>query len=218
MYNYLLTRMCQEYQPVTDGNITQFLSSGNIVGTLDRKEQVLNIFLSAPKSVVWNHYELAVFVVAKKYTVLTNAKARNTEAAWLIGCCGTAWKKTLVNSMYLDNSTYLRGKSVIGISRIYKGHDGVYFRLFDLEVEWKESEQPYTHISNLNPALIYPVKQSGKTVKNAKGCLRKKYSWEYEGGYQTAGSFETREFIDTQANKTNHTNFSRVRYSKVIHK
>lgn len=218
MYNYLVKRMCQEYRTVTDGNITHFLSNGKIVGTLYRKKQVLNIFLSASRNVVWNHCGLAIFVIAKKYTVLNNAKARNAEAAWLIGCCGAQWGKTLVNPMYLDSGEYFGDKNVTGISEVHKSHNGVKFRLFDFEVEWQETEQPDSHIDYLNPALIYPVKHGGKKVKNAKEYLRKKYNWEYEVGYRTAGSFETREFIDTQANKTNHTEWSKIRYFKVIRK
>lgn len=218
MYNYLLKRMYQEYQTVDGENTTQFLSDGRIVGTLYRKEQVLNIFLSASKDVVWNHHELALFVVAKKYTVLDNSKARNTEAAWVIGCCGAQWQKTLVNPMYLGSGEFFGDKSVTGITGFHKSHNGVKFTLFDLEVEWRETKQPCSHICYLNPALIYPVNHGGKKVKNAKEYLRKKYNWEYEAGYQTAGSFETRQFIDTQANTTNHTEWSNIRYSKVIRK
>lgn len=218
MYNYLVKRMCQEYLTVTDGNVTHFVSDRSIVGTWYRKEQVLNIFLSASSNVVWNHHGLALFVIAKKYTVLNNAKARNAEAAWLIGCCGAEWEKTLVHPMYLGSSEFFGDKSVTGITVVHKSHNGVKFRLFDLEVEWQETKQPYSHIDYLNPALIYPVKHGGKKVKNAKDYLRKRYTWEYESGYHTAGSFETREFIDTQANRTNHTEWSKIRYFKVIHK
>ena len=210
MYNYLVKRMYQEYQAVDYGNITHFLSDGSIVGTLYRKEQVLNIFLSASRDVVWNHHRLALFVVAKKYTVLNNAKARNTEAAWLIGCCGAQWEKTLVNPMYLDSGEFFGDKSVTGIAEVHKSHNGVKFRLLDLEVEWQETEQPYSHIGYLNPALIYSVKHGGRKVKNAKEYLRKRY------GYRTAGSFEIRKFIDTQANRTNHTEWSKIKYFKAI--
>lgn len=216
MYNYLVKRMYQEYQTVDDGNITHFLSDGSIVGTLYRKEQVLNIFLSTSRDVVWNHHRLALFVVAKKYTVLNNAKARNTEAAWLIGCCGAQWEKTLVNPMYLDSGEFFGDKSVTGIAEVHKSHNGVKFRLLDLEVEWQETEQPHSHIDYLNPALIYSVKHGGRKVKNAKEYLRKRHDWEYEAGYHTAGSFETRKFIDTRANRTNHTEWSKIRYFKVL--
>ena len=47
MYNYLVERMYQEYETVTDQNNIHFVSNGKVVGTLYRKEQVLNIFLSA---------------------------------------------------------------------------------------------------------------------------------------------------------------------------
>lgn len=45
MYNYLVERMYKEYKVVTDENNIHFVSNGKIVGTLYRKEQVLNIFL-----------------------------------------------------------------------------------------------------------------------------------------------------------------------------
>ena len=73
MYNYLVERMYKEYKVVTDENNIHFVSNGKIVGTLYRKEQVLNIFLSASSDVVWNHHGIALFVVAKKYTVLNKA-------------------------------------------------------------------------------------------------------------------------------------------------
>ena len=43
MYNYLVERMYQEYETVTDQNNIHFVSNGKVVGTLYRKEQVLNI-------------------------------------------------------------------------------------------------------------------------------------------------------------------------------
>lgn len=76
MYNYLVERMYQEYETVTDQNNIHFVSNGKVVGTLYRKEQVLNIFLSASAGGVWNHYGLALFVVAKKYAVLNNSKVK----------------------------------------------------------------------------------------------------------------------------------------------
>lgn len=218
MYNYLVERMYKEYKVVTDENNIHFVSNGKIVGTLYRKEQVLNIFLSASSDVVWNHHGIALFVVAKKYTVLNNAKARNTEAAWLIGCCGAERQRTLNNPMYLETGLFFGDMNVSGMSRVYKGNGCVKFNLFDMEVEWKEKEQPYSHISYLNPALVYPVKCGEKKVKNAKAYLRKKHDWEYGPGYRTAGSYETREFIDTLANKTNHTEWSKISYHKVIRK
>ena len=51
MYNYLVERMYQEYETVTNQNIINFVSNGKVVGILYRKEQVLNIFLSASHSV-----------------------------------------------------------------------------------------------------------------------------------------------------------------------
>ena len=143
MYNYLVERMYKEYKVVTDENNIHFVSNGKIVGTLYRKEQVLNIFLSASSDVVWNHHGIALFVVAKKYTVLNNAKARNTEAAWLIGCCGAESQRTLNNPMYLETGLFFGDMNVSGMSRVYKGNGCVKFNLFDMEVEWKEKEQPY---------------------------------------------------------------------------
>ena len=195
MYNYLVERMYQEYETVTDQNNIHFVSNGKVVGTLYRKEQVLNIFLSASAGGVWNHYGLALFVVAKKYAVLNNSKVRNTEAAWLIGCCGTQLQYTLNNPMYLDRGLPFGNLRVSGMARV------------------NNRKQPYSHITNLNPALVYPVKRGGKKVKNAKAYLRKIYDWEYGLGYQTSGSYETREFIDTKANKTNHTELSKIRYN-----
>ena len=218
MYNYLVERMYQEFQTKGDENITHFLSEGKIVGTLYKKQHVLNIFLSASKNVIWNHYELALFVIAKKYTVLNKAKARNTEAAWLIGCCGAEWQKTLKNPMYLESGLFFGNMPVAALTHIYSGKDCVNFRLFDLEVEWRETKQPYSHIAYLNPVLIYPVKHGGKKVKNAKGYLRQRYDWEYSEGYNTRGSLETRNFIDTQANKINHTAWSTIKYRRLYAK
>ena len=213
MYNYLVERMYQEYETVTDQNNIHFVSNGKVVGTLYRKEQVLNIFLSASAGGVWNHYGLALFVVAKKYAVLNNSKVRNTEAAWLIGCCGTQLQYTLNNPMYLDRGLPFGNLRVSGMARVNNRNGCIKFKLFDMEIEYRKSKQPYSHITNLNPALVYPVKRGGKKVKNAKAYLRKIYDWEYGLGYQTSGSYETRVFIDTKANKTNHTELSKIRYN-----
>ncbi|MBD8923151.1 hypothetical protein EGR52_06975 [bacterium] len=213
MYNYLVERMYQEYETVTDQNNIHFVRNGKVVGTLYRKEQVLNIFLSASRNVVWNYNKLALFVVAKKYAVLNNSKMRNTEAAWLIGSCGAEKQYTLKNPMYLDSGLYFRDWQVSCMARVNKGNGCVKFKLFDMEIEYRKNKQPCCNGNYLNPALVYPVKSGGKKVKNAKAYLRKSYDWAYGIGYQNVGSRATREFIDTKANKTNHTELSEIRYN-----
>ena len=206
MYNYLVERMYQEYETVTNQNIINFVSNGKVVGILYRKEQVLNIFLSASHSVVWNLNGLALFVVAKKYAVLNNSKMRKTEAAWLIGCWGAGLQYTLSDPMYLKSELYLFFSDLqpSGMARVNKENGCVKFKLFDMEIEYRKSDERY--IAKLNPALVYPVKRGGKKVKNAKSYFVKIYDWEYR--YD-----DIREFIDTKANKTNHTKFSEIRYN-----
>lgn len=206
MYNYLVERMYQEYETVTNQNIINFVSNGKVVGILYRKEQVLNIFLSASPSVVLNLNGLALFVVAKKYAVLNNSKMRKTEAAWLIGCWGAGLQYTLSDPMYLKSELYLFFSDLqpSGMARVNKGNGCVKFKLFDMEIEYRKSDERY--IAKLNPALVYPVKRGGKKVKNAKSYFGKIYDWEYR--YD-----DIREFIDTKANKTNHTKFSEIRYN-----
>lgn len=206
MYNYLVERMYQEYETVTNQNIINFVSNGKVVGILYRKEQVLNIFLSASHSVVWNLNGLALFVVAKKYAVLNNSKMRKTEAAWLIGCWGAGLQYTLSDPMYLKSELYLFFSDLqpSGMARVNKENGCVKFKLFDMEIEYRKSDERY--IAKLNPALVYPVKRGGKKVKNAKSYFGKIYDWEYR--YD-----DIREFIDTKANKTNHTELSKIRYN-----
>ena len=115
--------------------------------------------------------------------------------------------------MYLDRGLPFGNLRVSGMARVNNRNGCIKFKLFDMEIEYRKSKQPYSHITNLNPALVYPVKRGGKKVKNAKAYLRKIYDWEYGLGYQTSGSYETREFIDTKANKTNHTELSKIRYN-----
>lgn len=115
--------------------------------------------------------------------------------------------------MYLGYGKSFETENVSGISRCYRGkNENIRFNLFELKIEWKETEQPYSHIKYLNPALVYPVKHGGKKVHNAKAYLRKRYDWQYGAGFNTAGSKQTREFIDTQANKVNHTEWSHISY------
>lgn len=216
MYNYLVKEMFRNYEAVTDDNITNFLSDGCLVGTLYRKEKVLNIFLAAKESVIFNHHGLAIFVVAKNYKVLNNSRVSTTEAAWLIGCCGAEWEKTLVDPMYLGNGIFFGNMKVSPITRVYPVKNYVTFKLFNFDIKWYRKKQPYSHIYNLDPALIYPVKPSRKKVKNARAFLRKEHDWEYNAGYGTAGSPETRYFIDNIANKRNHTDFSIIEYTKMI--
>lgn len=213
MFNYVLKRMYEEYSVSRSNDSIDFLENGKIVATLYPKEQVINIFLSASSDVVWNHHNLAIFVIAKKYAVLNNGRIRKTEATWLIGCRGATWECNLKVPMYLGKSKRFETDNVSAISRCYRGKNGnIRFSLFDLEIEWKETKQPYSHIDYLNPALVYPVKHGGKKVHNAKAYLRKCYNWEYGAGFNTSGSPETREFIDKQANKVNHTKWSHISY------
>lgn len=221
MFNYVLKRMYEEYSVIRSNDSIDFLENGKVVATLYPKEQVINIFLSASPNVVWNHYNLAIFVIAKKYAVLNNGRIRETEAAWLIGCCGATWERNLEVPMYLGYGKCFKTEDVSAISRCYRGKNkNIRFNLFELEIEWKETEpeQPYSysHINYLNPALVYPVKHGGKKVHRAKAYLRKRYDWEYGAGFNTAGSLQTREFIDTQANKVNHTKWSHISYYRRV--
>lgn len=217
MFNYVLNRLYKEYAVNQCSNgIIDFLKDGKIVATLYKKEQVINIFLSASREVVWNHNNLAIFVIAKKYNVLNNSRCRKAEAVWLIGCCGANWERNLKNSMYLESGKTFKTNDISPISRCCAGeNNSVCFRLFDFEIKWKETKQPYSHIKCLNPALVYPIKGGGKKIHNAKAYLRKQYTWEYEAGFNTAGSKQTREFIDTKANTTNHTEWSKISYHRV---
>ena len=88
MFNYVLKRMYEEYSVSPSKDSIDFVENGKVVATLYPKEQVINIFLSASRGIVWNHHNLAIFVIAKKYAVLNNGRVRETEAAWLIGSCG----------------------------------------------------------------------------------------------------------------------------------
>lgn len=213
MFNYVLKRMYEEYSISRCNDSIDFLNNGKVVATLYPKEQVINIFLSADPDIVWNHHNLAIFVIAKKYNVLNNGRIRKTEAAWLIGCCGAEWQYNLKTPRYLECSKAFNTYDVSAISRCYRGKNGnIRFSLFNLEIEWKETKQPYSNIMHLNPALVYPVKHGGKKVHNAKAHLRKCYNWEYGAGFNTAGSSQTREFIDTLANKVNHTEWSHISY------
>ena len=220
MFNYVLKRMYEEYSVRSNKDADDsidFFKNGKIVATLYPKEQVINIFLSASPDVVWNHYNLAIFVIAKKYMVLNNGKIRKTEAAWLIGCCGVTRGYNLEVPMYLGEGKRFKNYEVSSISSCFIGKNkNICFSLFEIQIEWKKTKQPsYSHIHYLNPALVYPVKYGGKKAHNAKAYLRKRYDWEYGVGFKTCGSRQTREFIDKQANKTNHTEFSQIKYYKV---
>ena len=213
MFNYVLKRMYEEYSVNRNNDDSiDFLENGKILATLYPKEQVINIFLSASSDVVFSHYNLAIFVIAKKYTVLNNGRSRKTEAAWLIGCCGARWTWNLKSSMYLDIGEEFEINDVSAISSCYIGKNkNVCFSLFDLEIEWKKTE---FHIDYLNPALIYPIKYGGKKVHNVKAYLRKIYYWEYNAN--GCGCSEIREFIDTQANKAKHAEWSYISYYRRI--
>lgn len=218
MYNYLVERMYAEYTTKSNDEVVKFMKGDAIVGVLYKKQQVLNIYLSASQDVIWNFSGLAIFVVAKNYVVINNAKAKKTEAAWVIGCLTSTTPKNLNNQMYLEYDEFWKGGKVAGVTEIYSSYKGVKFTLFDVEIQWQEKEQPkYNHISDLNPALIYPIKTGGKKIKVAKSYLRKKCNWEYESGYDAAGSYETREFIKL-SNKVNHTKFSTIKYHKTSEK
>jgi len=219
MFNYVLERLYREYSVKPCNNRVEFLKKGKVVATLYPKEQVLNIFLYASRDVIWNQHNLAVFVIAKKYAVLNNGRMRKTEAAWLIGCCGAILEYNLKVPMYLEKGKWFENENVSGFSECYRGKNlNICFDLFDLEIEWQKTEQPYSHIHHLNPALVYPVKLGGKKVHNPKSYLRKRYNWEYSDGFNAEGSSEIREFIDTLANKVNHTQWSQLSYHRVYRK
>lgn len=215
MYNYLLKRMFADYTARSNGNNIDFFDGNSIVGTWFKKEEVLNIFLAASRKVVWNHIGLATFVVTKKYTVLDKGKARKAEAAWIIGNCGASYFKTLADSLYIDSQHAFNEARAKGISIIEGIGNRLKFTLFGFKVEWLDSEmERFGNVFYLNPAIIYPIRRRGHKLRNATEYLRNEFDWNYNAGYYTAGSFETRFFIDHIARKTNHLELSSIKYRK----
>ena len=215
MYNYLLKRMFADYTARSNGNNIDFFDGNSIVGTWFKKEEVLNIFLVASSKVVWNHIGLATFVVTKKYTVLDRGKARKAEAAWIIGNCGASYFKTLADSLYIDSQHAFNEARAKGISIIEGIGNRLKFTLFGFKVEWLDSEmERFGNVFYLNPAIIYPIRRRGHKLRNATEYLRNEFDWNYNAGYYTAGSFETRFFIDHIARKTNHLDLSSIKYRK----
>ena len=215
MYNYLLKRMFADYTARSNGNNIDFFDGNSIVGTWFKKEEVLNIFLAASRKVVWNHIGLATFVVTKKYTVLDRGKARKAEAAWIIGNCGASYFKTLADSLYIDSQHAFNEARAKGISIIEGIGNRLKFTLFGFKVEWLDSEmERFGNVFYLNPAIIYPIRRRGHKLRNATEYLRNEFDWNYNAGYYTAGSFETRFFIDHIARKTNHLDLSSIKYRK----
>ena len=237
MYNYLKKRLYEKYKTVTgvNSNITNFYDDdGYLVATLYRKEQVLNIFLSCSEDVIWNHHNLAIFVVARKYSVVYKRKEHITEAAWLIGAVGATWQYTLSIPYYLlngcpflseDDSLFLYGKSLSsekllwkdeifetstakGISCIYKTNKGYRFKLFDLMIEWQGEDKKLNHeLFHLNPALIYPLAHGGKKIKNLRGYLMNNMERVYQKRFSKLNCIDI--------NKTNHVDFSKISYHRV---
>lgn len=225
MFNYVLKRMYEEYSVshsydyFEEVNSIDFLKNEKIVATLYPKEQVINIFLSASPGIVCTSCHLAIFVIAKKYMVLNNGKIRKTEAAWLIGCCGATRGYNLKVPMYLGDGKIFEAEDVLPISSCYIGKkQNICFNLFDLQIEWKETVYPhFGYIPYLNPALVYPVKQGRKKAHNAKSYLREEYDWVYNDWVHSGcGAKIASDFIDKQANKVNHTEWSRISYHRVI--
>lgn len=223
MYNEVTTKLFQNFKARRNGGVINFINHNDkIVATLYSNEQVVNIFLSASRDVVWNHHNMAIFVLAKNYTVMTNTHCRKAEAAWLIGMCGATWEHNLKNhNMFLECGNHIGSMSKIeslGNCNPTDKENVVRFRLFDYEVTYSINEQEnYSHIQHLNPALIYPVKHGGKKgSKESVTYLRREYYWEYNEGFETAGSYQTREFIKSIAPKQNHTEFSKISYMKVF--
>ena len=224
MFNYVMEKLYEKYETKRcDDNTIDFIERGKIVATLYPKEAVINIFLKASSKVIFNHYNLAILVIAKKYPVLTNGKRRITEAAWVIGCCGATREYNFGYfdidfelPMYLGTGKGFKPEEVLAISNCYIGDKGnIWFQLFDMRVEWKEAKQPYPNPKPflfLNPALIYPVKKGGKKIPNANKALRRVYYAVFGSGNYTRTILEIEEAIDKLANKVNHADFSQISY------
>ena len=223
MFNYVKKRLYEEYSVNRCNDRIEFLKKEKVVATLYLKEQVLNIFLYASSNVFGNEEYFATFVIAKKYPVLNNGRIRKTEVVWLIGYWGAAIE---YNPMNPGISKLFKPENVSTLSICYRClTPNIRFELFELEIEWEETEQSYSHPQFLNshpqyrnPALIYPTKHGVKKVHNRKKYLRKCYNWECGDGLNAAGSSEIREFIDTLANKVNHTEWSKISYHRAFRK
>lgn len=224
MYNRILEGLYREFKTERreTGTISFLNNHGEIVAALYPSTQVLNIFLSASPEVVWNHWDTAIFVIAKQWTIMDDKYMRKAEAAWLIGICGTPYEYNLEHPMFLDIAEYIEGgddDKLIGyapLSEVFptQNNSEVKFNIFDYEITYCFAPEVYSHIDYLNPALVYPIKGIGERdrIRQAARYLRKKYNWEFNLGFNTCGSAETREFICKTASKTNHTQLSEIRY------
>lgn len=228
MYNKILNRLYHDFTAVRrfNGKIDFKNDNGNIVASLYPSTQVLNIFLSASKEVVWNHNGYAIFVIAKRWKMKTNGYLHNVEAAWLIGMCGATLGRNLVNNqMFLESNDWLRSESgtLIGYEplaeiRTTNKKDVVIFKILDYEITYSFAPEEEWHINNLNPALIYPVKTKGKKDLKREGVnyLRKRNEWSYTTGYNNGSSYRVREFIEKIAPRYNHGQLSKIDYITII--
>lgn len=223
MYNVVKEKLFKNFEArrSEDGTI-EFLENGGIVAIFFPKQEVINVFLSASPEVVWNHNGFVIFVLARKYTVMTNSRCKKVEAAWLIGMCGAAWAKNLCHPFFLESDHYMGYVSASTISPLgsiqgTSKRNVVTFKIFDYDVTYTTIGR-LLPIDYINPALMYPVKLGRKSSKKGKevhAYLRNKNAWHYTDGYYTSGSAEIRKFIAEEAKKTNHTEFSKISYTVV---
>ena len=224
MYNEVKEKLFKRFEARRnmDGTI-EFLVKGGIggiVAILFPKQEVINVFLRASPEIVWNHNGFAIFVLARKYTVMTNSRCKKVEAAWLIGMCGAAWAKNLCHPFFLESDHYVGNASIFPLGRIQSTskRNVVTFEIFDYDVTYTTIGW-FPPIDYTNPALMYPVKlgrKSSKKGKEVRAYLRNKNAWYYTAGYYTAGSAKIRRFIDEEAKRTNHTEFSKISYIRLF--
>lgn len=222
MYNGIVNRLFKKYTSKKDDNAIMFFNEyGETIAILYPDTEVLNVFLCADENVVWNHWGYAILVIAKKWNIKHNGRFQKTEAVWLKGMCGATRTLNLKISAHLDSycpisSTYnaIGSISATGVKNCVK------INLFNYEIKYT---QVYDEMHlNTSPAIVYPPLKSGKrnTDMNVKlyKYLRSEYNWNYNSGYNTAGSKEIRDFIDNTLPQKNYTELSTIsiilKYSK----
>ena len=220
MYNAVKEKLFKNFEARKDalGRI-EFLKNGGIVAILFPKQEVINVFLSASPEIVWNHNGFAIFVLARKYTVMTNSRCKKVEAAWLIGMCGAEWAKNLCHPFFLESDHYMGSASISPLGSIQgtSKRNVVTFKIFDYDVTYTTIGR-LLPIDYINPALMYPVKLGRKSKKGKEvyAYLRNENAWHYTTGYNAGSSAEIRRFIDEEAKKTNHTEFSKISYIRLF--
>jgi len=228
-YDGIRKRLLRKYQSIIENGTTYFIDSSNmVVATENDRHNLLVMYVTARKK-LWCHHNTVAIAVAKNFMLINNYEVSYADVVVINGLCGACNTIQRTSNMLLSLNSSLdldfmdsfikTGRRLIGSMGYMKFATkailnigisiGIPTKILPRRRKSFDFDNLIYGVLSYTPVSRIDKKKGRKHIIQSKdytiyNYLRNEYSWYWEYGYNTAGSFRTRLFINKTMNGTNY--------------